>query len=461
MYCGKTLPFLLLLIPACTECLAQLQAVHSFRKDDTALKRKYWNQALIKKEALINALAKENSKDYKRAYDNMFETVEDLLMSHRSVTEQTADSYIKSVASKIIDANPELRELEVRMVFSRDFFPNAYSFGEGTIAFNAGLFVYLNSEAELAFILCHELAHFYLDHSRRKLDRYVDMVNSDSLKKEIKRITKKEYRVAEQADKLVKALVFDVSRHSRYAEEEADRVGMRFLKNSGYSGNGFITTMQLLDKVDDTTIFAPLNLQKVLSFPDYPFRERWIKKESVIFGAMNPDDASVLTKKEKDSLKTHPDCLKRIALLKDSALKITGRDFQADEKMFRQLKQDFVPEIVEDVYKNRNISFNLYLSLQMLQEGRHVPLAVYSIARDMNELYKHQKEHQLGLIIETENRRFTEGYNALLRMLYRLRLNEIADLNAAFCSFYSEQMKGYEGFAEEMKRAAENKKSHQ
>lgn len=461
MSCRKTPVLLVLLIVAVASGRAQLQPVYAFQKDDTALKRKYWNQALQKKNSLVSSLQKENSKDYKKAYDNMFETVEDLLLTHRSVTEITADNYIKAIAGKIIQANPELKNLELRVVFSRDFLPNAYSLGDGTIAFNAGLFVYLNNESELAFILCHELAHFYLEHSRKKLERYVYMLNSDSLKKEIKRIAKQEYRIGEQVEKLAKSFVFDAGRHSRFAEEEADRVGMRFMKNSGFSGNGFISTMQLLDKVDDTTLFRPLDLAKTLSLPGYPFRDRWIKKESAIFGAVNPEEASGLTQKEKDSVKTHPDCLKRIALLKDSALAINGKDFLVDQQLFGKLKQDFIPEILEDIFRNKNISLNLYLSLQMLQEGRNIPLAVYSVARDLNMLYKHQKEHQIGLITETESRFFSEEYNLLLRMLYRLRLSEIAELNAAFCSFYQEQMKGYDGFDDEMKKALQNKQTHQ
>jgi hypothetical protein len=219
--------------------------------------------------------------------------------------------------------------------------------------------------------------------------------------------------------------------------------------------------LKLLDHINDTTLFSTLNLQKVLSFPDYPFREKWIKKESAIFGAMNPDESSELTKQERDSLKTHPDCAKRISLLVDSASMINGKEFQIDQKLFMQLKADFIPELIEEVYNSGNISFNLYLSLQMLQEGKHLPLAIYSVARDLNLLYKYQKEHQLGLIVDSEDRRFDEKYNLLIRMIYRLRLNEIAELSASFCSFYQEQMKGYDLFDKEMKLAQQNKLAHQ
>ncbi len=461
MRTGSRLFALLMSLFFTCAALAQLQPVHPFQQDDTALKREYFQEASQKKKQIIDGLKKENSKDYKEAYNGMFELVEDLLLSSRTVTAPSADNYIKAVAARIINANPELKGLDIRIVFSRDYVPNAYSMGDGTIAFNAGLFVYLNNEAEMAFVLSHELAHYYLEHSKKKIERQITLMNSDSLKRELKRLSKEEYGAGEKFEKLLRTYTFDARRHSRDKEEEADRVGLRFFKNSGYDGQGFITAMQVLDKIDDTALFKPLNLSKTLSFTEYPFKERWIKKESAIFGAMNPDEATGLTKKEKDSLKTHPDCSKRIELLQDAALQINGKNYLVDENLFQQLKQEFIPEIIEEVYKSDNISFNLYLSLQMLQEGKHQPLAIYSIARDLNRIYKHQKDHELGLIVDSENRRYTEGYNQLLRMLYRLRLYEIAEINAAFCNQYAAQMKGYAGFEEEMKKAQAYKQSHQ
>jgi hypothetical protein len=46
-------------------------------------------------------------------------------------------------------------------------------------------------------------------------------------------------------------------------------------------------------------------------------------------------------------------------------------------------------------------------------------------------------------------------------MLYRIRLPEIAELNANFCSYYSDQMKDYKGFADEMKKANQFKQAYQ
>ncbi len=215
-------------------------------------------------------------------------TPEQLADVEKQAKSQTADNYIKKIAARIIAVNPELKELDTRIVYSRDFSPNAFSIGDGTISFNAGLFVYLENEAQMAFIVCHELAHYYLDHSRKRLNRYIQIANSDSLKKEMKKLSKQEYRVGEQFRRLLKQFVFNARKHSRDNEEEADKIGLHFFKNSGYNGNAFITAMQLLDKADDTALFAPLTISKVLSFPGYPFKERWIRKESPIFGSTNP-----------------------------------------------------------------------------------------------------------------------------------------------------------------------------
>jgi Zn-dependent protease with chaperone function len=460
MHTKSWLTALLLLHLTCFYAKAQITPVYTFLQDDTVLNRKYYNEALNKKKQIFDNLKKENNKDYKEAYNSMFEMVEDLLISPRAITSAIADNYIKTIAGKIINANTELKDLDVRIVFSRDYIPNAYSIGDGTIAFNAGLFVYLKNEAEMAFVLCHELAHYYLAHSQKKIEQHIELINSDSLKKEIKRIAKQEYRAGEQMEKLLRTFAFNSRRHSRNKEEEADRVGLHFLKNTGYSGKGFITVMELLDKIDDTAYFNTLNLPKILSLPTYPFKEKWIKKESIIFGAMNPDDTPGLSIQEKDSLKTHPDCYKRINMLRREAEEITGTFFSVDEKLFERLKKDFIPEVVEAVFNDGNLSFNLYLCLQMLQEGLYQPLAIYSIARDLNIIYKYQKNHELGLMLDTENRKFKDDYNQLLRMLYRLRLSEIAEINVAFCNQFAEQMKGYTGFEEEMKKANEYKLAH-
>ena len=433
---------------------AQLQPVYNFQQDDTVLKNNYYEKALQKKTSSINSLAEENKEEYKKIYENRFKEIEELFKSSRSLTAAEAHNYLQSVLQKIIVANPELKGLELRVVFSRDWWPNAYSMGEGTIVVNAGLLVFLANEAELAFVLCHELSHYYLDHSGKAIKKYVETVNSEELQKELKRLSKEEYRVNEQLGKLTQSLLFDSRKHSRNNEAEADMQAFRFMKNTGYDCHAVISTLQLLDKVDDSSFFKPLHIEQAFNFNEYPFKKKWIQKESAIFSQLDEND-SPLSAKEKDSLKTHPDCAKRIVLLGDSIKTTgnTGKLFQVNEPYFRQLKKDFIAEIAEQCYAGNNLSRNLYYSLSLLQTGENVPLTVYSIARCLNKLYEKQQQHTLGLAIDLENKRFPEDYNQLLRLLNKVRLDEIVSINYYFCRQRQELMKNYAGFAEEMNKA--------
>jgi len=439
----------------CSAVFSQLrQPVYNLQKDDTILRRTYYEQALQNKNKLISSLAPTYKKDYKEIYESRFMTVADLLQSSRPVTEPHANSYLQSVLQKIIDVNPELKGREIRLMFSRDWWPNAYSIGEGTLVVNAGLMIYLNNEAELAFVLCHELAHLFLDHSNKAIEKHVQTVNSEAFKKEIKRLEKEQYRVNQQLEALLKPILMKNRSHGRENEAEADRYAFIFMKKTGYDCSAINSCLAMLGHVDDTSSFKPLDVEQAFNFPEYSFKKKWIQKETVLFSELKEDD-SPLSKKEKDSLKTHPDCDKRIQLLKDSVAMLQGGGelFLVNEQLFNQLKKDFYVEIAEQQYRNKNLSRNLYYSLLMLQREEYAPYALFSIARTLNNMYEGQKDHRLGAMTEGETRGYKQDYNLLLRMISRLKLDEIASLSYQFCKQYKTQMSDYIGFEEEYNKA--------
>jgi phage tail protein X len=193
MHLKKRVILSLLLAVVCLPGLAQLQPVYPFQKDDTLLRKSYYEQSMKKKSVLLGAVKKEDAGDYKKIYDDQFKEIGELWQSSRPVTAPEVQGYLQAVVQKILAANPELKEKETRIVFSRDWWPNAYSMGEGSIAVNAGLLVFLDNEAELVFVLCHELAHYYLDHTQKAIKKYVETINSDAFQKELKRLSKTEY----------------------------------------------------------------------------------------------------------------------------------------------------------------------------------------------------------------------------------------------------------------------------
>lgn len=305
-------------------------------------------------------------------------------------------------------------------------------------------------------MLCHELAHYYLEHTPKSIKKYVETINSDEYQKELKRLSKTVYGVNQQLEKFARSLAFDSRRHNRDNEAAADRQAFLFMKKTGYDCGAIKTSLELLDKVDDSSLFKPLELQQLLNLPDYPFKKKWIQDESSIFSQV--EDNSSLSKKEKDSLKTHPDCNKRISLLIESiGMTEPGKKFIAGENTFNQLKKDFFLEIMEECYREKKLSRNLYYSLLLLQSQENTPVAVYSVARCLNRIFEMQKDHKLGLTVDTEHKAHPADYNLLLRMLSRMRLEELARLNYSFCNKHLAAMKDYPGFEEEMNKSGKIK----
>lgn len=428
---------------------AQQQAGYTYQQDDSLLKKKYLNQSLHKKSVLLSTVEKQYAKDFKTIYGIQFDEIAGLWNSGRPVTAPGPHDYLQQLVKKITSANAELRSTDARVVFSRDWWPNAYSMGDGSIVINAGLLIYLQNEAELAFVISHELAHYHLDHSGKGIRSYIQLVNSDTYQAELKRIAKSEYRVNEQLQQFARPYLFDSRKHSRRHEAEADQTAFRYMQQSGFDTRAILSCLQLLDNVDDSSLYQSAQPAQVFDLPGYPFKARWTNKQSAIFSQVSGNDIGT---GDEDSLKTHPACQERIELLKDS-IKPGGELFPLDESKFISLKRDFYLEMCEHAYRSNQISRNLYYSILLMQSPENRQVAIYSIARCLNTLYEKQKDHKLGLAIDSEKKGYPEDYNILLRMLNRLRLEELASISRAFCRQHAAAMAGYPGFAEEFKKA--------
>jgi hypothetical protein len=456
----KTIVHTFVLLFFCSLLSAQQNPFYNFQTDDTILKKNWVQSVRTVKTSWLSKVTPLLKKDYEEIYKTHFEQIEKTISSKSPITAKEPHQYLQQVLGKIIKANPVLKADELRIFFTRDWWPNAYSMGDGSIAINAGLVIHMHNEAELAFVLCHELAHYYKAHTLQSVDNYVTVTNSPEFQKKLKELSKKEYGVNAELEKLNLNLIFNSRHHSRSKETEADMQAFSFFKNTGYDANGIVSLLQLLDTVDKATVFPKLNLQTILNFESYPFKKKWIQEESVIFSKIDTQSAEEKAK-EIDSFKTHPDCSVRIAALKDSvAAKTGGNTFLVDENYFQKLKEELLLEMIEHTYQSDNVSRNIYYNLLLLQQQKQTNLAAYLIARDLNKLYEQQKNHKAGLLLDTENKFYSKDYNELLRFLTRIRLDEMAQVTKAFCNRYLLPLKEFQPVAEQLNIAEKNNNQH-
>lgn len=141
----------------------------------------------------IADLPSENKKDIIKIYQQRWENLEDKFDKKEIYTNEQAQQYLNSIVAEIVNANPLLQHKDISCFFSRSGIPNAEYDGEGLIVFNMGLFSRLDNESQFAFILCHELAHYYLMHSEKSIQKYVAAINSPEVQKELRSIKKTEY----------------------------------------------------------------------------------------------------------------------------------------------------------------------------------------------------------------------------------------------------------------------------
>ncbi len=396
-----------------------------FKDDEVTLTQ--WQKILTTK-SINDSLAIEgtNKKEIRKHYRSRYEDINDMFKEKEAISEKEVHDYLTNLSNEIINNNSALKSLQPRIYFARSADVNAYSCGEGSMFFNMGLFYRLKNESEVAFVICHELAHYYLDHSNKRIISQVELFNDKDFKKEVKKIAKSEYSQNKKFGQLVTSLMFNNSRYSRVQETAADSVGLMFLSNTRFDLKGACSTMDVLDSSEIEKFSMETLLKKWISFPEYPFRESWLKKESAFFGG----PVSTLTAAQKDSLKTHPDCALRknkLQSLVDRHTKV-GSPFVISQQQFELLAKRAKYDLVESFFKDDYISACMYFGFQLLEENPTDPWLIGTMAECFNQLYMHQKDHTLGKVAALPNPSGLKEYNVLLEFIQRARLDDFATI---------------------------------
>jgi hypothetical protein len=117
--------------------------------------------------------------------------------------------FVKQTLQTIIAANPEIAGTKV--ILAANPMPNAFSIGDGTIIVYTGLLAGLENEDQVAFVLCHEIAHYLLEHSTKGLEKQIKMLHSKEFKKKIEDTKALEYNAYEQLESIYKNTLLNIS----------------------------------------------------------------------------------------------------------------------------------------------------------------------------------------------------------------------------------------------------------
>lgn len=116
---------------------------------------------------------------------------------------------------------------------------NAFALPDGYIYVHRGLLNYLNSEAQLAAVLAHEVGHVTANHHSRQRRAQV----GSSIMAGLLAVLTRSAEVGEASAMWGASMV---SGYGRDMELEADEVGSRYLRNAGYDPQAMIEVISLL-----------------------------------------------------------------------------------------------------------------------------------------------------------------------------------------------------------------------
>ncbi len=198
-----------------------------------------------------------------------------VLHSGRVIYGDTISRYIQAVASKLLKDNDSLRS-KLRFYTLKSSESNAFSTDQGIIFVTTGLISQLVNEAQLAFVLAHEIVHYTEHHS---VEFY-------------------EYKLEHKKEHLN---VKEFCNYSKENELEADRLGVKMYQSAGYSKTELLGALDVL-----VYSYLPFDEQEV---PKTYFNSNYLQIPISKFPKKKFDIKAI--EDDNDTRSSHPNIKKR------------------------------------------------------------------------------------------------------------------------------------------------------
>lgn len=277
------------------------------------------------------------------------------------------NQYLDNIKEQLLVNYPQLQQ-EIHVYIMQTPIVNAYSLPDGTVLVTMGLMAQVTNEAELAFVLAHEFAHYSEHHSK----------NDDTKSK----------------DKDVVSRYLRNRQYSRDQEFAADRVGLtKFFKDSPYS-------FEILDGIFDVLLYSDLPFDEIpyerseVEADFYHFPDNYFLKT-----VANISDRSNMI----DTLLTHPNIEKRRTVAKSLTSSFTNdgrKTFVQPKEQFIRLRNVARFSCIERYLINHDYDkaiYNTYVLQQSFPENTYLARAM---ATAFYGASKHKNQGQMSVIME-------------------------------------------------------------
>jgi Zn-dependent protease with chaperone function len=395
----------------------------------------------------------DNRKYLIQLFNDRFDNLKEQFTSKSLLTFPEAQKYLNTLVGEIVKNNPVLNGIPINVYFAKTGVPNAAFEGDGVIVFNLGLFARLQNESQAVFVLCHEMAHLYLNHINKAIYKYVNTLYSKETQEQLRHIQHQQYNKGVMTESLAKAFTFDYTRHSRDHESEADSMGLVFMHNTRFDLQEGLSCLALLDTIDVNHFQTEAFIRQNFNAPSYPFQSRWLHQESGLLGGHAELKAD---KPLDDSLKTHPDCQARITRLTPAVQSWEGsarRKNWIDTTEFEKLKGIAPYEILRFYTDSKQLGRALFVACELLNEHPGDPYAVTQMGVAWNNICQATISHTLSKTVPLPAPWHSQEYNTLLQFIQNLYLDDMKKISYYFLQQYQNSLSSYPAFVSVFKTA--------
>ena len=148
--------------------------------------------------------------------------------------------YVQGIGNRLAKAS-DRPGLPYEFIVINDSTPNAWAMPGGKIAFNRGLLYELNSEAELAAVMGHEIVHAAARHGAKSMERGI-FLQGGMIAVGIGAQNSDYGNLIVGGSQLGAQLLS--SKYGRDAESESDLYGMQYMKKAGYDPAAAVTLQE-------------------------------------------------------------------------------------------------------------------------------------------------------------------------------------------------------------------------
>lgn len=276
-------------------------------------------------------------------------------MSGNVIFDCEASDYLNQIKSKLLEGNSWMDNL-IHVYITRTPVLNAFATVDQNVYINIGLLAQLENEAQLAFVISHEISHVLRSH-------ILDEAH----------YTRTQRREARKADIFLNKDVIELSRHelSREHELDADMGGLMLYLDKGYDPADAKKALELIRNKGEYTFELPLE-------DDYFFTQlsnindlsQQIKRKQSI-DKVNSRNAK---SNENKAYQTHPSIEVRLdqldSLLLERGDSLSGKKYLISESMFHSVQEE-AKKLVVPLYAE-NMDF---ISLFQVTSYRYNKLA--------------------------------------------------------------------------------------